>query len=116
MNEFKTSINYKDVDISFVDASTTNLPGGYIKSFVFEVKETEQMILSDNYMLFKSLTNLEPTDKTILSKLKPGKYIVIEYNDYDDSDYPSAGGYFGLLDNYIKYVENTINEVKKATR
>lgn len=117
MSAFKELINYQDVDIQECEHEYY-----YDKSFIFDWKE--EWMSEYGYMLWriqgvkKSKEGYgEGSKNTVLSS---GRYICIQYSEdvYNDNgpDYENYSGYFGLLTDYIKYLDNRIVDIQKVKR
>ena len=118
LDAFKARIQYVEAfDLSRVFGDVGYELGDFCTSFVF-TPDVERFENFDDVTLFGKLTNLDRNNFSPKSKqgepFEIGrKYLVIEWNDYGSSDYPSASGYFGLLADYMDLLQNEIDKAEK---
>lgn len=108
IKSLKTAINYMDIDVAEYDC----VKYYERKSFLFDVTRDNANRLTDLIYL-QSLRR----DNNILKSLSDGRYIVIEfgqteYNSNGPDDY-LCDGYFGLLDDYLLYLNDRIGQINE---
>jgi len=102
--EFKKKINYHSCDIELLPGNCYSY-GSHSYSFTFDW--SAEFTKQDN--LLDRLTSMAISDAVLNGET--GKFIVIQY--YEIGDYgEDYSGYFGLLSDYIKELEDAVNAAK----